>query len=426
MSVESQLDFYANSSNEPLPCYLMSALNFSVARLEQQEQACHQHYRRIGESIEEKESTIRALESQIKRLRVIQARILTTEKSITQRKTRHSATVSPFRRVPPEVIAKIMAFRINSDYGNFVQAGGRKVFQNLRAVSRSWRQTALSTPSLWRRVGISGDDFPYHKWDDLTRSLTSWFSRGGASAPLSLFLNWVSLRQAMYILEYMFHSRLNFASAALAIELDIQQIQRHGLSILKFLLPSPGKKGGPTARSALKTLTVFFNGDQRGIPSEILDLSHAHPQLSILSISYSHAAGREATSFGHKNLTVLRLKRVHLPADKVEFVLAGLPQLAHLFLTECKPFRIDATGEDVEGVPYVHHSIHDIEFRSGIPLGFLSRLACPSLRTVRVCGDSVKGQEGELGLAMIQSFVRHCGVAAKVKYHDEAPRTLKP
>ncbi|KAH6908946.1 hypothetical protein BKA70DRAFT_1075344, partial [Coprinopsis sp. MPI-PUGE-AT-0042] len=88
-------------------------------------------------------------ESQIQRLEEIKKRLVTTRASISLNKTQFTATLSPLRRIPPEVIAEILAFATQQGFDGCTEAADRHRFQALRAVCRLWRQTAFSTPYLW-------------------------------------------------------------------------------------------------------------------------------------------------------------------------------------------------------------------------------------------------------------------------------------
>ncbi|KAH6873526.1 hypothetical protein BKA70DRAFT_1035194, partial [Coprinopsis sp. MPI-PUGE-AT-0042] len=103
---------------------------------------------RIQESMNDKYSRIQALENEIEHLKALQKTLITTEKSISAKKTRYRGTLSPLRRTPPEIIAKIIAFSIHRTDG-YVGPDNRKYFRGLRAVCQLWRRTALSTPYLW-------------------------------------------------------------------------------------------------------------------------------------------------------------------------------------------------------------------------------------------------------------------------------------
>ncbi|KAH6873530.1 hypothetical protein BKA70DRAFT_1352820 [Coprinopsis sp. MPI-PUGE-AT-0042] len=430
MIPDTRLNLYAHINNEPLPEHLKPTLTTFLSHLEQHDQACGHNHQRIEEDIEEKQSIIQALESQIKCLKAVQLRLLTTRATISRRKRLYGTTLSPFRRMPPEIIAKIIEFATSGVYCGFTEAPERHHFRNLRAVCRLWRQTALSTPYLWRAVGIAHYEFPApsarvidsSSWDAFAQSFISWFSRGGASAPVKIFLSGGSLDHTMFMFQTMRKSKLNFTSAIISIILKVDQDDGH--NNLKFLVPSPTESG---ATLPLKNISIFLDRPglrAEGSPRQVLDLTHHLPHLSTFTLSYSQGPTFEPPSFFHKTMTALFLRRIHLPAHEVEFVLEGLPQLKYLILQRCTPLPFEET--DVMALPYAHSALQSIEFHHGIPQSFVSRLVCPSLRILVVSGEAPKGQQGQGELAYLQSFVERCGVAVKLNFYDDPPRTLKP
>ncbi|KAH6908957.1 hypothetical protein BKA70DRAFT_1222511 [Coprinopsis sp. MPI-PUGE-AT-0042] len=266
--------------------------------------------------------------------------------------------------MPPEIIAKIIDFATSVYYG-FTEAPERHHFRNLRAVCRLRRQTALSTPHLWRAVGIAPYEIPApsksisdsSRWDAFAQSLISWFSRGGVSAPVKILLSGGSLDHAMFIVQIMRKSKLSFTSAIISIILKVDVDGGH--NNLKFLVPSPTETG---ATFPLKKVNIFLTRPglrAEGGHREVLDLTHHLPNLSTLSLSYSQGPTFEPPSFFHKTLADLFLQRIHLPAHEVEFVLTGLPQLKHLILERCTPLPFEET--DVLAAPYAHSTLQSIE-----------------------------------------------------------------
>ncbi|KAH6873544.1 hypothetical protein BKA70DRAFT_1413291 [Coprinopsis sp. MPI-PUGE-AT-0042] len=407
---------FIQRSNEPLPETLKPSLSAYLNRLEHQDQVCNCNYQRLEEAIEEKQSIIRALEDQIQRLEAVKTRIFTTRASLSQSKARYTATVSALRRIPPEVIANIIAFAI-SGYDGFVGAEERQFFQKLRAVCRLWRQTALSTPYLWRCVGLGVCDFPPrrgHKEDPLTQPLTSWFSRGGYSAPVNLFLSWVSVDHATRAFQIMRQSGLNLTSATVSINGTTH-------NNLKFLAPSQTERGG-----ILPLEELFIHLDtpsQRSDSQKSLDLTHHLPHLSSLLLSFPRSPAFVPASITHKTLSALFIRRICLPSEEVESVLAGLPRLETLSLTRCTQFWSDEPDPTV--TPYVHPTITRVGFHSGIPQPFLSRLTCPSLTSLVVEGNAREDQQ-EIELAILQGFVNRCCGPVELTFYDEAPRMLGP
>ncbi|KAJ7168744.1 hypothetical protein C8R46DRAFT_1092492 [Mycena filopes] len=92
----------------------------------------------------------------------------------------HLALISPFRRLPEDVVAEIFAASLPSDR-NAVMSGTESPLLLCR-ISQAWRALALSTPRLWAslHIPVPAGDMP-----QLTERVSSWLLRSG-SLPLSL------------------------------------------------------------------------------------------------------------------------------------------------------------------------------------------------------------------------------------------------
>ncbi|KAH6908944.1 hypothetical protein BKA70DRAFT_1222497 [Coprinopsis sp. MPI-PUGE-AT-0042] len=233
MIPNARLNSYIHDSNDPLP----------------EDRACDHNRQRIEDAIEKRQSQIQALEYEIERLRVVHKQVMNNKASIAIRETQYRATLSPLCRIPPEVIARIMQFAIESDeeYTGQLQ---RADFKKLRALCRLWQKTAFSTPHLWRSLSLHSSDFPFSQYQTVdplqaerfARTLTSWFSRGGENAPLSLCLSWVSIEHATWAIQLLRSLEINITTAAVYLESD--NWHKGGYYGLKFLELSSPESGG--------------------------------------------------------------------------------------------------------------------------------------------------------------------------------------
>jgi F-box-like len=98
-----------------------------------------------------------------------------------------TGTTSVIRRIPPEIIAAIIILMLS---GVRVALENR-AYASVCSISTLWRQTATSTPSLWRSLSLDLDRVPawHHRTDAgprLRDSLDGWFSRAGEGAYITL------------------------------------------------------------------------------------------------------------------------------------------------------------------------------------------------------------------------------------------------
>ncbi|KAH6906998.1 hypothetical protein BKA70DRAFT_1285968 [Coprinopsis sp. MPI-PUGE-AT-0042] len=99
-------------------------------------------------------------------------------------KTTYSALLSPLRRFPNELIAKLI-WHCLGEHDTLLDASDRGAFRALRCVCRRWRNIAFSTPEFWRGVSV---DWSQTFTSGLAQTLGQWFDRGGPHAPLKLAL----------------------------------------------------------------------------------------------------------------------------------------------------------------------------------------------------------------------------------------------
>jgi F-box-like len=407
MAADAQLSFYAYQSNEPLPVQLYSSLSTHLDRLDHQNQACRQHSERINEAIEEKQSAIQALEKEIQCLERAGQAFLATAASIAAKKVPYEATLSPIRRTPPEIIAKILAFAINGTGGYLGQAE-RLCFRNLRAVCQLWRETAFSTPNLWQRLVLVGNDFRQLKPlenEIRARQVTSWLQRGGDGAPLRLNMSWVPPDVATLVITNIRNARLNLHSLIMGLE------SRAASTNLAFLLkPTPDASVLP-----LRDLQIHFTNLAEHAASQLasFNLDNHLPNLFTLSLSSTRRGrpGLYPASFSHTGLTGLSLTQIRLLEDDVEVVLSGLVCLEVLRLIKCTPFR--AGSRDVE--PYLHQSLKRIEIFEGVPGRFLSRLGCPRLKFLSVAGQT--WDPPVLELEYLREFIGRCNPSVELVWY---------
>ncbi|KAJ7673911.1 hypothetical protein DFH06DRAFT_751319 [Mycena polygramma] len=104
---------------------------------------------------------IDALEAQIQTLRTTLAHFVERREEVAEHVRRHESIISPVRRVPLELISEIFAMAVpSSDLGEVrgVLLGrppDPKTSWYLGLISRSWRDCALSCPTLWSTLTIS-------------------------------------------------------------------------------------------------------------------------------------------------------------------------------------------------------------------------------------------------------------------------------
>ncbi|KAH6908898.1 hypothetical protein BKA70DRAFT_1279078, partial [Coprinopsis sp. MPI-PUGE-AT-0042] len=387
-------------NNEPLPESLKLPLFRVLDHLDQSLKACKRSRMLFEDAIEERRSVIESLESEIRGLEMARNGLVRTGEALRAKKTLHTSTLSPLRRVPSEVIATIIRFAIQapSMHVGWVE---RQDFMHIRSVCRLWRRTAFSTPDLWRSVELESSELP--RWhyggqaqgtDAIRRCLISWLSRGGEHAPLSLHILGSSPENMRFLFNIIGASGLNVTSMFFGIDWAGRSLGHpSNLSLLKAPLDNPLK---------LKILLVHFQYSEDQAFQGNLGLERNFPHLSLFTLSFEHCSdGRKPlrlpVSIHHSTLSHLEIFGVSFLASEAATLLRGLPQLKELGLTRC-----DAKLEDDDGAlgasQFTHPSLTTLAFHNTLPEALLSGLICPSITTISIYGlEAWENQDWGIG-----------------------------
>jgi hypothetical protein len=152
-------------------------------------QLASQYVENIDKDLKELQIEIDSLESQLTRL---QDRV----KVFKHTRKGFLPMLSPWRRLPTDILAEIMQTAVNPEFGSLrllspdFQSTDRTHFKNLRSVCRSWREVAFVTPSLWTSVWVNFDEYPRENVHSVIRGIGKYFERSGSCLPLGLGFRW--------------------------------------------------------------------------------------------------------------------------------------------------------------------------------------------------------------------------------------------
>ncbi|KAH6908927.1 hypothetical protein BKA70DRAFT_1222484 [Coprinopsis sp. MPI-PUGE-AT-0042] len=280
------------------------------------------------------------------------------------------STTSAVRRLPPEVIASIMAFATISPYG--LTGKGRVEFQNLRGVSRLWRRTAFSTPLLWRNLTVTLKQF--NRGDgsaQFSRALDSWFSRGGKGADFTLAVGGQARNRTAYpqdVLSWITSTRTTLGMLALFdVHFSFSQIEN------VF-------RAAPPSLSSITTLFMSFplaeDYDTEG--SSSIDTTPTFPHLQDLMIL--DAVDGITNSLSHQHLTYLDLSWLDLAVADIANIFRCFPSLRRFGLTQCRLNTGDAS--DQQRTCAIHPTVQELRLRGGGSSPLLQALTFPALKKV--------------------------------------------
>jgi hypothetical protein len=377
MAFENQLHSYFNN-NAPLPEDLKEPLNRFLDRLDGQWTAHEQDRQRTIEAVESRCAMIAALTEEISVFNRLKGRISEAQKALEAKKRRYKSSVTALRRIPPEVIARVIEFAILGENG-VMEKTGRLFFARIRSVCRLWRQTSFSTPSLWREVGVDmahvvadnpGADIKTY----LSTVLTSWFNRAGEGASVDLHL-------------------VNTSPASVSTVIDFARSTGFRFSTLHFLHPQSRDLSYDTFKSLATStsrpvraadLNFHFRRPQRFQPlsRDIINLTQNFPDLACLSLTEATAPRFPfPLQLVHKTLMQLELTKMALSSFEMRTLLAGLPCLRKLCLDQVR-----ALSPRNLYPQYTHEALEGLLLSNTLPEGCFEGLACPALMWVRIDG----------------------------------------
>ncbi|KAH6908965.1 hypothetical protein BKA70DRAFT_1279200 [Coprinopsis sp. MPI-PUGE-AT-0042] len=374
-------------SNDPLPEKLRPALSCHVAQLDHRISEMDHQLKSIEGQILDRKAQLDALQNEIEALTRTQKGLSLQRVQLQAKKIRYEQTLSPLRRVPPEVIAKILAFALQTRYG-CLNIFERQQFRDYRHVSKLWRATSLSTPSLWRGIHIDQGDFEgLRPWDGqeveirqrFARYITLWFSHAGQGACLRLAVSAIWGLKAAHILEAIRESTFCISFLVLEARDNPRHFQRYAdLAVLS---------NGPHSYPALNSLIISLPKrlDMDGEEGHTFDLTQSFPSLRAFTLNGAKGT-HVPVNFAHQTLQHLHLTFFTYSPFQFSCLIHNLPNLSTLQLYKCTA-EVEASEEDWDIEPYVHQKLRSITFFSSVPVEWFEALTCSSLETIHVDGN---------------------------------------
>ncbi|KAH6896282.1 hypothetical protein BKA70DRAFT_1570163 [Coprinopsis sp. MPI-PUGE-AT-0042] len=238
------------------------------------------------------------------------------------------------RSLPAELVAHIMRFALELERQP-LGATGRVRFVVLRSVSSLWRQTALTTPDLWRSL---------HICFDLTGpsldTISSWFARAGKDSRVRLALEGEGQRKSdswRCILTLLEHPSLNFYALHLGKGIlynlgDLRRICSPAAPKASVQLLTIELSEGWAARDDTEEeQEEDENWRDPFWESDLLHLDKAFPRLK--SLVFQNHSRWFTLRVSHSDLVSLVLGRGYGPRKLFRQLSQMFPRLEELFLS---------------------------------------------------------------------------------------------
>ncbi|KAH6896312.1 hypothetical protein BKA70DRAFT_1529526 [Coprinopsis sp. MPI-PUGE-AT-0042] len=258
---------------------------------------------------------------------------------------------SAVRRLPAGLIALIMYFTLGLHKWPLGRMA-RCDFKALRCVSSLWRETAFTTPYLWKSLAIDlSQDFSLDHTSTPIKTINSWFAHAGEGCHVSLRIydSWPYMEDPWAYLTPLLNNQPRFHLSTLELGPGILRSERdqHNLCTVS----------ASTAR--LRSLILTFSPPGDFVPNEDdgqgtdtaphrtprLPFSEAFPQLECLSLKGDLSAFGELIHPTIKSLTLDVAKSTALLFSKVAHRLPALEELIIIsldlgFITDGAPVQL--------------------------------------------------------------------------------------
>ncbi|KAH6908883.1 hypothetical protein BKA70DRAFT_1479570 [Coprinopsis sp. MPI-PUGE-AT-0042] len=408
------------SNNDPLPVNLKPVLDKQLDAVRVQANACDTCVNKGEDRIRGLQHKIQDLEREIADIREEQGRQVETKNNHNGLIQKLSSTTSAVRRLPSEIIASFISLSVWDDYGTFEQWQLRWICK----VSRLWRSSAISTPSLWRNlsVGLGGHFSRIQSRDEaklhFANTLNAYLSRGGQSTGLELSFsgpdNLAKRQQGVQtsdVVDWIKESRFNFVS------LTFHEFFCFTMEIRHLLSTNP-----PSLRS-LKKLDVGV----RAVSSAYTPEPDIRPAID------EAATGGPHSCLSIQGLIKFNLEHVRVTVGEVKSLLKDLPSLESLSLKSCSLSSRQGDGQ----APFVHASIREITLAGELLGHCLNGITCPSLERLNVKRAINMSSEGsDLGSAQamgnflqrsqLSNITLHLGFQLRNTFLNTLLSTSKP
>ncbi|KAH6908925.1 hypothetical protein BKA70DRAFT_1426804 [Coprinopsis sp. MPI-PUGE-AT-0042] len=334
-------------SNDPLPDKLKPLLD-------EQLEIYDKHIDSSQRTLFELEGKIRAFEKELEELKMKKDDEQHRLEGLRGTKAALRSSVSAVRRLPAEIIASIIQLAVNN--GASDRFGGEKAaFMVLRCVSKVWRRTAFSTPSLWKNVNLALSEFLGDHGEaksNLFTALDTWFSRAGGGTGLTLLVlgHGPRVLGADDIVAWIQQSHFNIFHLSFYHPID-------SADSLKSLCREKALSLSETTRLVVSNpQRPLFHSGSNDIPT--IDMSLAFPKLK--GIGWVPAGDkltcwRPSTLLIHPTLARIELGHWAFHSTEVSTISLAFPNLTHMVLSNCVAV---SPHHPAEQKSVVHSRIH--------------------------------------------------------------------
>lgn len=176
-----------NPTSTPSQKPLTRVINNNDPPTPEERQQAQQTVQQVDKELGPLRLEIKSLEAQLVKLK-------NRAHTLEQTRIDHVPILSPWRRLPTEILAEIMQTAVNPGSLSFLSESNkstdRQHFKTIRSVCRVWREVAFATHTLWTSAWIDFDEYREEEVPNVIKGVGRYFERAGPTLPLNVGFKW--------------------------------------------------------------------------------------------------------------------------------------------------------------------------------------------------------------------------------------------
>ncbi|EAU85123.2 hypothetical protein CC1G_08096 [Coprinopsis cinerea okayama7 len=325
---------------------------------------------------------IEAADEEIGTLRAALLAARERKKGLEEQRDFYLSYLSPIRKVPPEIISRIMEEVFDDATLLFQQ--DRTQLTNMQLVCKKWRDIASSSPRLWRGLGLTvPDDFLSGSATDPTSQVNRWLDRGGSSGDMRVLIRRSPQRYSSAA-DNEVSASFQALERVLSVARQWSEISLLGVPpmLMNHILATVSNPNAQTSWPDIQRLAIGI----RPRFDQLSTLNHLPlqlwPRLRSLHLKWLgfHAEQLPTAIPHHGGIESLHLGSFQGNFNAIATVVSRFPALKELLLTN-RAFYIRGGPSNV----VTHPNIERLIISGEEPSYYVATFTLPALRVLRLC-----------------------------------------